>query len=234
VRATRAYIAGFGTAGSLLAGAAIVFVFASAVVSFQGWPQVGDQGTPVAVIARSEAPAQSSSAGARSFVALASAQAAAVTGQARTRTRGPAGGLAPAGSPTAIIAKPGLGSRGPHRSTFASTTPVASGPATPPTGCNPCARPPLTSVLGSTTQAAAGSLGTAVTSAGSRLGSAVSGLTGAVGGKLGGLSPGLGHVVTGAGQAVGGTVSSATGALGSTLAGVGKGLGGLLARHQGH
>ena len=43
VRATRAYIAGFGTAGSLLAGAAVMFVLASAVVSFRGWPQVGGQ-----------------------------------------------------------------------------------------------------------------------------------------------------------------------------------------------
>src|SRR5580698_6745333 len=42
MRATRAYIAGFGTAGSLLAGAAMVFVLASAVVAFRGWPQVGN------------------------------------------------------------------------------------------------------------------------------------------------------------------------------------------------
>jgi hypothetical protein len=38
VRATRAYVAGFGQAGSLLAGAAIPFVLASTVVSFRGWP----------------------------------------------------------------------------------------------------------------------------------------------------------------------------------------------------
>ncbi len=41
MRATRAYIAGFGTAGSLLAGAAIAFVLASAVVAVRGWPQIG-------------------------------------------------------------------------------------------------------------------------------------------------------------------------------------------------
>src|SRR5919204_4138727 len=43
VRASRAYIAGLGTAGSLVAGAALLFVLASAVVSFRGWPQVSDQ-----------------------------------------------------------------------------------------------------------------------------------------------------------------------------------------------
>ena len=40
VRATRAYVAGFGTAGSLVAGAAMLFVLASAIVSFRGWPQL--------------------------------------------------------------------------------------------------------------------------------------------------------------------------------------------------
>ncbi len=50
VRATRAYLAGFGTAGSLLAGAAFLFVLASAVVSFRGWPQVGDQGSAATVV----------------------------------------------------------------------------------------------------------------------------------------------------------------------------------------
>src|SRR5438552_8878714 len=37
-----AYLAGFGTSGSLLAGAALLFVLASAIVAFRGWPQVGD------------------------------------------------------------------------------------------------------------------------------------------------------------------------------------------------
>src|SRR5205807_4334563 len=49
VRATRAYLAGFGTSGSLLAGAAVMFVLASAIVAFRGWPQVGDQPSPASV-----------------------------------------------------------------------------------------------------------------------------------------------------------------------------------------
>jgi hypothetical protein len=49
VRAPRAYLAGFGTSGSLLAGAALLFVLASAFIGFQGWPQVGDSPSTVAV-----------------------------------------------------------------------------------------------------------------------------------------------------------------------------------------
>ncbi len=49
VRAPRAYLAGFGTSGSLLAGAALVFVLASAFVGFHGWPQVGGSPSSVAV-----------------------------------------------------------------------------------------------------------------------------------------------------------------------------------------
>ena len=43
VRTTRAYLAGFGTAGSLLAAAAVLFIVASAVVSFRGFPEISRQ-----------------------------------------------------------------------------------------------------------------------------------------------------------------------------------------------
>src|SRR5947209_17644652 len=49
VRATRAYLAGFGTSGSLLAGAALMFVLASAIVAFRGWPRVAGQNSIVNV-----------------------------------------------------------------------------------------------------------------------------------------------------------------------------------------
>jgi hypothetical protein len=38
MRTTRAYIAGLGTTGSLVAAAACVFLVASAVIAFNGWP----------------------------------------------------------------------------------------------------------------------------------------------------------------------------------------------------
>lgn len=50
MRPTRAYLAGFGTAGSLLAAAAIVFVLAGALVAVHGWPQIGAGATPSAVV----------------------------------------------------------------------------------------------------------------------------------------------------------------------------------------
>ena len=44
MRTTRALIAGFGTTGTLVAAAACVFVVASAVVAFNGWPSgIGDR-----------------------------------------------------------------------------------------------------------------------------------------------------------------------------------------------
>ena len=41
--AARAYLAGVGTAGSLLAAAALVFIVASALVAFHGWPHLAVQ-----------------------------------------------------------------------------------------------------------------------------------------------------------------------------------------------
>ena len=49
MRATRAYIAGFGTAGSILACAVVVFVIASAVITINGWPALSEQASPAAV-----------------------------------------------------------------------------------------------------------------------------------------------------------------------------------------
>ncbi len=228
MRATRAYIAGFGTAGSLLAGAAIVFVFASAVVSFRGWPQVGSQATPVAVIAGQARPS-SSPTQVRQFIALASAQAAAVTHQGAAGTGGAGTQLLAGQSSTATLATTHLGSGGTHRATFSSTTSTAPGGSTPPpTSCGTCGTPTLGTTLGAVAQAATNSLGTTVAGTGSRLGSVVGGLTGAVAGKLGAVSPGLANVVAGTGQALNGTIGSATGALGGTLSGLGQGLGGLL------
>ena len=47
---TRAHIAGFGTAGSLLAGAAVLFMIAAAIVSQRGWPEVASAGSAPALV----------------------------------------------------------------------------------------------------------------------------------------------------------------------------------------
>src|SRR5438874_1786658 len=82
VRATRAYLAGFGTSGSLLAGAALLFVLASAIVAFRGWPQVGDGLPSTAAVS---VPPSPPGAGARSRAGriLAAAVAATRAGAAR-------------------------------------------------------------------------------------------------------------------------------------------------------
>ncbi|HXD67731.1 MAG TPA: hypothetical protein VNV17_24105, partial [Solirubrobacteraceae bacterium] len=46
MRATRAYLAGLGTAGTLVLAASILFVLGSAVISYNGWPKLGGIGSP--------------------------------------------------------------------------------------------------------------------------------------------------------------------------------------------
>src|SRR5579875_718499 len=46
VRATRAYLAGIGTAGALALSAAFVFAAASAIIAFRGWPGVNTSSGP--------------------------------------------------------------------------------------------------------------------------------------------------------------------------------------------
>src|ERR1700761_8970726 len=46
VRATRAYLAGLGTAGTMVLAASILFVFGSAIVTYNGWPKLGGIGSP--------------------------------------------------------------------------------------------------------------------------------------------------------------------------------------------
>ena len=118
VRATRAYIAGFGTAGSLLAGAAILFVLASAVVSFRGWPTIGAQPSPSTVILakRHTAPAGSPAVRRVALVAAASSAAAAgptgagATGAGAIRRAGGSGGAGTGGRGSASFTTTGRGS----------------------------------------------------------------------------------------------------------------------------
>jgi hypothetical protein len=46
VRVTRAYLAGLGTAGSLVSCAALLFVLAGALLSYNGWPRVASASGP--------------------------------------------------------------------------------------------------------------------------------------------------------------------------------------------
>src|SRR3984885_2387753 len=102
VRAARAYRAGVGTTGSLLAGAALMFILASALVAFRGWPHVATAPSPGEVVISSHPASSTGTAVARRIALVAAGPAA--------------GGAAPAPGP-------GAGGRG-----HGGRRPRASGP----------------------------------------------------------------------------------------------------------
>ena len=152
VRATRAYLAGFGTSGSLLAGAALVFVLASAIVAFRGWPQVTAPSPVVNVSAPRLAVAATSRAGRILDAALRSAATggASVAPRAARSTHGGSGSRGGAGKTS--------GSRSPVRTTSASpghatvTTKPPSTCVLPACTSTPTVPPPVNTVTGTVTQ----------------------------------------------------------------------------------
>ncbi|MGH2916364.1 MAG: hypothetical protein ACRDMX_15395, partial [Solirubrobacteraceae bacterium] len=55
MRAGRAYLAGLGTAGALVVGAAVLFTLASALVAFNGWPKLADGSLPATQLLTAQA-----------------------------------------------------------------------------------------------------------------------------------------------------------------------------------
>jgi hypothetical protein len=227
MHATRAYIAGFGTAGSLLAGAAMVFVLASAVVAFRGWPQVGQASPPPAVvIGHDHVPATASTVERQLIAAVA-------PGYARGAGGGPSAG---SGRSTATGGRPGQSSVGVgvsgHQVGAAPTT-FAITPTTTTTtaagGCGTsCAKPTGTNQLSTVVQKATGALGNTVATAGQSLGSTVTGVANVVASKLAGLSSGLAGAAGNAGATAGGTISKTAGAAGGIVKNTGSTLAGPL------
>jgi hypothetical protein len=232
MRVTRAYLAGFGTTGSLLAGVAVLFVAASAVVSFHGWPSFGLPAQPAALVRlRDPASTPAPSATLRRLIAAARRVSAGVPARSRTSR---AGGRGRAGR-SAVLARTGRaqhqssssgghgGSGGHQGSGGHGQKPPGSGPVTPPN--------PAGSLLGNTVKAVTGGVATTLGSTGSALGSTTSSLTGALGKILSNVSPALGSTVSGAGKALSSTVSGTTSGLGGAVGAIGQklgsGLGGL-------
>jgi hypothetical protein len=222
VRATRAYVAGFGTAGSLLAGAAILFVLASAVVSFRGWPQVGSQPSAASVVVKPTQVSGTSSTQ-RRLVAAVAASRAAVAGHSVAQTAPTKRGSSNNGTGSVTIV-----SRQASSWTVHNGRTVPQPPSGPSGGGPPSGGGTSTGGIGGTVGQTAGSLGGTVTSTGANLGGTVTAVAGTVAGQVGRISPELGGLVSRAGQAVGGTVSSLTGAAGGTLSSAGNAVGGLL------
>jgi hypothetical protein len=216
MRATRAYVAGFGTAGSLLAAAAVVFVLASALVAFRGWPQLSTLSSPAAVVvARAPAPSDSRLAGRVKIAVAATAPSTVVA----------ATGAGVSATPSRLASGPVLVTTTAPQSV---RTPTISGPpvTTPkPIGshpCTDCATQGVTSTLTSTVTQAAGSAGAAVSSAGHTLGSGVSNATSALATKAAPISPTVAAAVAGTGALLGSTVDKTAAALGGIVAGTGQ------------
>jgi hypothetical protein len=229
MRATRAYIAGFGTAGSLVAGAALVFVTASAVVAFRGWPQVATSAAPAAVVVSHTHVGGPSRADRRLTVAAAAVPVSHSTSSPGTH---PASG--PNGSPGTARASAGIAVAstplGATHVTPVTVSPPGGGTSTP-AGCSSNCSPSGPVNVTTTVQDTTGQVGTGVTGAGKSLGAAINGVAGAVASKLSGVSPGVANTVSQAGSTLGSTVTGATSAAGQIVTGAGNTLGNLLGHH---
>jgi hypothetical protein len=204
-----AYIAGFGTAGSLLAGAAMVFTLASAVVAFNGWPQIGSQPTPAAVLVSQQRTSLDAGALRRLRTAsatLAPTGPAAGRGAAGTGPAGPGSALGPSPAGNGeVISNGAHGIGGGGQPTGTPTSPVAP-PGAPCTGCGSGSSP----TLGSTVTQATGAVGGAVNSTTGSVGQTATSVTG---------STGAGQVVSGVGATVGGLVTGSGPTVGKLLGG---------------
>jgi trimeric autotransporter adhesin len=216
MRAHRAYLAGFGSSGSLLAGAAALFVVASAIIAFHGWPQVatGPASTDVA------APrAAGGSPATRRLAILTSRRLAALRRLAAGRTAASA-----SGTPGRVGPSPATGGGAPAgRTVNASTTGGRGGGVTTASACGPsgCGTAGPQNVIASLT----GTVTRDVSNIGTSVGSQLSGSARSVAGKLEAVSPQAASTVDQAGSAAAGAVSSTAGAASGTVAHLGAAAG---------
>jgi hypothetical protein len=221
-RATRAYLAGIGTSGSLLAGAALMFILGSALVAFRGWPHVAAQPSPGEVVISPRSASAAISPAARRLAFITAAAGPGATAAPATGAAGGAGGRRAVPGTGRPRPAPASGSR-----TGGGTAPSGGGSSSSSPGCasGGCGSgsgagsglvppsTPATPVL----QKGTSTLGEVVGDAGSTVGSAVQQTTGAVGGAVGTVSPSVGGAVsstgTGAAKALGGVTQTFDGVL---------------------
>lgn len=197
MRTSRAYIAGFGTAGALVAAAAVMFVFAGAVVSWKGWPGVSVAAPTGAVLV--EAP-HATPAASKPLVVVPVKVTIVHPAVAVTKV------VAPAVSSSGV--QPRSVAKQPTTVTPPTTATKPTSTAKPSTGTSSPTTPTPNNTLGGT-----------VDGVGSLLGSQVSGITQTLGTVTGGLSPGLGATVTNLGQGLSNVLTGVTGLLGGLLGG---------------
>jgi hypothetical protein len=221
-RATRAYLAGIGTSGSLLAGAALMFLLASAMVAFRGWPHVAAQPSPAEVVVSPSASAPISPVARRlAFITaapgLAGAGAAGAAGHAlpggRTVGSGPRhsiGGPPPTSRPGGKAPLSGAGG------SSGSGTCGAGGCGSAPAP-NPITSSAVPQPVQQTVHQVVGTLGNVVGGVGTTLGSTVQRTTSTVGGAVRSVSPTVGGTVSntgsGAASAINGVTKTLTGVL---------------------
>jgi hypothetical protein len=208
VRAMRAYLAGLGTAGSLVAGAALLFVLASAFVAFRGSPDVAAPPAPVSVAVALPAARVLPSVERRRPVALAVRALSARVGKRRARRAAAATGSVPA------VAGGAAARGGSGRGSVSAPAPAAAHPpvarssaqGVPSGGCaGRCGVPVLSSAVSQATNTSGKHV--------SALASTVTGVTSAAAGALRGTSPAAAQAVTSASGIAGGALSSAGSAL---------------------
>ena len=222
VRATRAYVAGFGSSGSLLAGAAALFLVGSAIVAFGGWPQIATRPATSSVAA---VPAAASSHASRRLIRALAATAplvhapgvtAGTSAGRRGVQRNVAGRTVARGTPaTPVTPTPAAGSTSPGAAT-ASVAGLAS-------GCSSCTHPsgspgPVTTVTSKVAQT--------VATVGGDVGQQITGLSGTVAKPVTAVSPPVGSTVGSVGAPVGGVVSGTTTTAANVVTTVGNALGG--------
>ncbi len=245
IRAPRAYIAGFGTAGSLVAGVAVLFVLASAAVSFNGWPQLDVGTAPSAIVlASNESPTRSAATRRVATVLAAARQTGlpAIAGPTGASVRAATASPRRSQTPSSPGLQPAL-TIAPTNATGPTVT-TPSGPPTPANGtpsCQSCGvRVPGAASGGGVTSGGSGA-GSALSSTTgalggvvSHLGSTLGAVTGSLGGRLGTIVPGAGNTgraLGRTGQLLGGALGSTTNTLGGAVAGTGHLVTGPLGTH---
>jgi hypothetical protein len=203
MRTTRAFIAGIGTTGSLVAAAAGVFVVASAVIAFNGWPGAGFADRIDSIFVNDEPPVAWDQPGTQAVATGAGTAAAAVAAT-------PAGPTF--GEPGIVLANDGTALRGgPVRLPDGAVVPGpptggGGGVLTPPGGDGPIVNPgDLQNQVAQTVQ-----------QTGRTVGGTVRDTTRGVGDTVGGPA---GDAVTQTGNTVGNTVDQVTNTAGSLLGG---------------
>jgi hypothetical protein len=204
MRITRAYIAGIGTTGSLVAAAAAVFLVASAVIAFNGWPGTGFADRIDSIFVNDEPAVAWDQAGTAAVATGAGTAAGAVTGT-------PAGPTF--GEPGLLLADDGTVLRGgPVRlpdGTIARDLPAGS-VTIPGTGGGAAGDGSPVPDVGPTRN----QLADTVEQVGGNAGHTVRDTTRRAGNVVGGPA---GSTVTHAGDTVGGTVDQVTSAAGDLL-----------------